>query len=59
MGTVPRPDDDRAGAVERLGETNAFSAELERLAAIAPEPWATKLRGILDEQQRGRPLDAC
>jgi hypothetical protein len=31
---------------ERLGATAAFAAELERLAALAPEPWATKLRAI-------------
>jgi hypothetical protein len=35
---------------ERLGSTDAFAAELERLAAVAPEPWATKLRAILAEE---------
>jgi hypothetical protein len=82
MGTIPRPDDDRAGGLEpsrksagrkpsrsprhpmraharvkgsaeeleRLSDSVAFAAELERLAALAPEPWATKLRAILDEE---------
>jgi hypothetical protein len=44
------PDDDGAGGLERLANANAFRAELERLAALAPEPWATKLRAILDEE---------
>jgi hypothetical protein len=44
------PDDDRADGLERLGDSAAFRAELERLAALAPEPWATKLRAILDEE---------
>jgi hypothetical protein len=35
---------------ERLGESENFAAELERLAELAPEPWATKLRAILDEE---------
>jgi hypothetical protein len=35
---------------ERLAETIEFGAELERLAALAPEPWSTKLRAILDEE---------
>jgi hypothetical protein len=44
------PPDDRADGLERLGDSVAFAAELERLAALAPEPWATKLRAILDEE---------
>jgi hypothetical protein len=47
MATIPLPDD---GLDERLGDSAAFAAELERLAALAPEPWATKLRAILDEE---------
>jgi hypothetical protein len=32
MATVPRPDDDHAGGLERLGDSAAFRAEVERLA---------------------------
>jgi hypothetical protein len=42
------PED--AGGLERLGESEDFAAELERLAEHAPEPWASKLRAILDDE---------
>jgi hypothetical protein len=32
MGTIPPPDDDGAGGLERLGDSAAFRAEVERLA---------------------------
>jgi hypothetical protein len=47
---VIAPPDDRADGLERLGDSAAFRAEVERLAALAPEPWATKLRAILDDE---------
>jgi hypothetical protein len=46
---MPPPEDDRDD-VERLGDSTAFRVELERLAELGPEPWATKLRAILDEE---------
>ena len=42
MDTVQPDRDD----LERLGETDAFRAQLERLAAVALEPWASRLREI-------------
>jgi hypothetical protein len=48
-GVMPPPEDDRDD-VERLGDSTAFRVELERLAELGPEPWATKLRAILDEE---------
>jgi hypothetical protein len=50
MAKIPPPEDDRAGGLVRLGDSAAFRAEVERLAERAPEPWATKLRSILDEE---------
>jgi hypothetical protein len=46
METVP-PNADEP---ERLGESDAFAAEVERLAELAPEPRAGKLRAIPDDE---------
>jgi hypothetical protein len=43
-------EDDRVDGLERVGDSIAFAAELERLAELAPEPWAARLRAILDEE---------
>jgi hypothetical protein len=39
-----------AEELARLGDSAAFRTEIERLAALAPEPWASRLRAILDEE---------
>jgi hypothetical protein len=34
--------------LERLGETAAFAAELERLAELAPEPYRSELLALAE-----------
>lgn len=44
--TAPSIADGAEAIRSRLGESDAFADELERLAELAPEPWAAKLRKI-------------
>jgi hypothetical protein len=39
MRTVPESDD----GLERLGDSEDFASELERLVESAPEPWRSRL----------------
>jgi excisionase family DNA binding protein len=43
METVPP---ERDSGLEPLGESDAFIAELERLASLAPEPWRSELLSL-------------
>jgi excisionase family DNA binding protein len=46
-GVTPEPDD-----IERLGDAEAFAAELERLAELAPEPWRDTLLSLIEREAK-------